>query len=93
MLFIKPVYAAAGDPPKIEGLFGVVDSVLEKVTPVAVILFLIMFVIGGYMWIVSGGNPESTKKAQGTMTWAVIGFVFIFLIKFILSLVTDFVTS
>ena len=93
MELISPIYAAADDPPKIEGLFDVVDSVLSKLTPVAVILFIAMFVVGGYMWIVSGGNPESTKKAQGTMTWALIGFIFIFLIKFILSLVTDFITS
>jgi hypothetical protein len=45
------------------------------------------------MWIVSGGNPESTKKAQGTMTWAAIGFIFIFFSKAILSIVGTFVGS
>jgi hypothetical protein len=91
-MFISQVYAA-DDPPKIEGIFEIIDNVLDKVTPVAVILCVAMFIVGGYMWIVSGGNPENTKKAQGTMTWAAIGFVFIFIVKAILSVVYDFIAS
>lgn len=87
-MFVDKVYAA--EPPRIDDLFSVVDNVLDKITPVAVILTVIMFIVGGYMWIVSAGNPDSVKKAQGTMTWAVIGFVFIFLSKSILSLVVNF---
>jgi hypothetical protein len=87
-MFATKVYAA--EPQKIDELFLVVDNVLDKITPVAVILTVIMFIVGGYMWIISAGNPDSIKKAQGTMTWAVIGFVFIFLSKSILKLVVDF---
>jgi len=31
--------------------------------------------------MMSGGNPEGKQKAQGTMTWAAIGFIFVFLAK------------
>jgi len=85
------VYAA--EPPKIEGMFGIIDNVLDKVTPVAVILCVAMLIVGGYMWIVSGGNPDNIKKAQGTITWAIIGFVFIFLARALLSVVYNFIAS
>ena len=91
-MFVPMVYAT-DDPPKIEEIFPVVDSVIEKIVPVAVILCVAMFVVGGYMWMTSGGNPEGKQKAQGTMTWAAIGFIFVFLARAILSLVTNFVLS
>jgi hypothetical protein len=34
-----------------------------------------MFVIGSLKYLTSGGNPESLKKAQGTLKWALIGTV------------------
>ncbi len=89
-IFVLKAYAA-DDPPKIGGVFDVIDSVLDKLLPIAVILCVAMFIVGGYMWMTSGGNPDSTKKAQGTMTWAAIGFVFIFLAKAILTLVSNFI--
>ena len=91
-IFATKVYAQ-GEPPRIEGMFGIIDSMLDKIMPVVVLLCVAMFIVGGYMWIVSGGNPESTKKAQGTMTWAVIGFVFVFLARMILTIVYDFVSG
>lgn len=90
-ILASSVYAA--EPPKIEGMFDIIDNILDKVTPLAVILCVAMFIVGGYMWIVSGGNPDNIKKAQGTMTWAVIGFVFIFLAKAVLSIVYNFIAS
>ena len=91
-MFVPIVYAT-DDPPKIEEMFSVIDSVIDKIVPVAVILCVEMFVVGGYMWMMSGGNPEGKQKAQGTMTWAAIGFIFIFLAKAILSVVSNFVSS
>ena len=35
-----------------------------------------MVIYGAYMWMVSGGDPQKTKMAQGVLTWAVIGLVF-----------------
>lgn len=44
-----------------------------------------MVIVGGYMWIVSGGDPARKQQAQGTLTWAVIGLVLLFLIYGILK--------
>ena len=66
---------------------------MEKIVPVAVVLCVAMFIVGGYMWMISGGNPEGKQKAQGTMTWAAVGFIFIFLARAILSVIETFITS
>lgn len=86
------VYATDG-PPQLGEMFSVVDSIVDKIVPVTVLLCVAMFVVGGYMWMMSGGNPEGKQKAQGTMTWAAIGFIFIFLARAILSVVGNFVSS
>ena len=91
-MFVTKVFAQSG-PPKIEEMFSVIDSVMEKIVPVAVVLCVAMFIVGGYMWMISGGNPEGKQKAQGTMTWAAVGFIFIFLARAILSVIETFITS
>jgi hypothetical protein len=44
-----------------------------------------MVVWGGYMWMMSAGDPQKAKSAQGTITWAIIGLVFLFIFRMILE--------
>ena len=60
----------------IKGLMGVVGSVA-----------LIMFIYGGIMWLISGGNPDQVKKGRQTIIWAVMGLVMIFSAYAILNFV------
>lgn len=52
---------------------------------------LIMFIIGGVMFLVSSGNPESVSKAKKLMISAVIGLLIVFasylIIQFVLNTV------
>lgn len=41
-------------------------------------LVLLVFVVGGVMWLTSAGNPERVKKGTHTMLYAVIGLFVIF---------------
>ena len=50
------------------------------------ITFLV-FVFGGFTWLIAAGNPEKIKKGTQTMVWAVIGLFIIFGSYGILSLV------
>ena len=38
---------------------------------------LLMFIWGGFQWLISGGTPEKVKKGKETLTWAVIGLAVI----------------
>lgn len=88
-LFVTPIYAQ--NPPEIGEAAGLLDGVFDKILPVAGFLALAMLVSGGYMYMISAGDPGKAKQAQGTMTWALIGLVFIALTGMILTVVFDFI--
>jgi len=46
---------------------------LKVVFTVAGIVAVLMVVIGGYTYVTSQGNPESTAKAKNTIIYASIG--------------------
>lgn len=42
------------------------------------VVALIMFIIGGFIWMTAGGNAEKVKKGMDTIMWAVFGIILIF---------------
>ena len=79
------------DVPRIEGIGAILDRIVALIFPVAGIVCVIFIIIGGYMWIASAGDPSKTKQAQGTLTWAIIGLVFILLAAGIVTLIVNFI--
>lgn len=39
---------------------------------------LLAFIIGGFQWLTSGGNPERIKLGRNTMMWAALGVLLAF---------------
>lgn len=98
--FAVPVYAApavsvpaGGDPPQLSGLIGIFDTVAKYIFPIAGLICVIFVVYGGYMWMMSAGDPARVKQAQGTLTWAIIGLVFLLIIFVLLRALVTFVTA
>lgn len=84
LILATPVFAkgwdggAGGDtPPTISGFGTILDNVMNIVFPAAGLICVVFIIIGGYMWIASAGDPSKIKQAQGTLTWAIIGLVFV----------------
>ena len=48
---------------------------------------LLIFLYGGFMWLISGGDAEKVKKGSQTVLWAVVGLFIIFSSYAILDLV------
>lgn len=42
---------------------------------IAGIIAVIMIIIGGYWYVLSGGDPQRTKKAKDTILYAVVGLM------------------
>lgn len=42
---------------------------------IAGIIAVIMIIIGGYWYVLSGGDPQKIKKAKDTILYAVVGLV------------------
>ena len=75
---------------QLEELFSSLDSVFDYLFPLGILLAVAFVVIGGYMWMSSAGNPDKIKQAQGTLTWAIIGLIFIVMVGLLLRTIVDY---
>lgn len=60
----------------IQTLLGIVGS-----------LALVMFIYGGFMWMLSGGNEQRIKKGKDILVWSTLGLLIIFTSYAILTFV------
>lgn len=84
-----PVFAQSG-PPQLSEIINIINKVFDWIFPAGVLIAVIMIITGGYMWIVSGGDPARKQQAQGTLTWAVLGLVLLFIFYGLLEVIVNF---
>ena len=48
-------------------------SIANWVASIVATLAVLMVVVGGFQYMISGGNEEKTKQARQTIQWALIG--------------------
>lgn len=97
-MFIPAVYAQVNDwqssgcmvdgVPTLQCFEVVFGNMLNIASSLIIVVLFIMFVNGAFHYLTSLGNPEKLKKAQGTLRYAVIGFV-IFIASFLILNVID----
>lgn len=51
--------------------------IFNIISVIGAIAFL-MFMVGGFIWIFSGGNEDQIKKGRDVMLWSAIGLAVIF---------------
>jgi len=66
----------------------VFQNILNMASGLIIVVLFVMFVMGGFSYLTSLGNPEKLKKAQGTLRYAVVGLV-IFVASFLILTVID----
>lgn len=92
-LISTPVYAQTTEPRRLSEMFTSIDKIVDWIFPIGIAIALAMVIYGGYMWIISGGDPSRKQEAQGTLTWSMIGLIFLFLIRAILEAIVGFLIS
>ena len=65
----------------------VFNNILIMSSALVILVLFIMFVIGSINYLTSLGNPEKIKKAQGTLKFAVIGFILFISAYLILNII------
>lgn len=75
--------------PTLKCLEDVFGNIIFSASTLIILVLFIMFVIGAFTYLTSGGNPERVKKAQGTLKYAIIGFI-LFLSAFLILQVINF---
>ncbi len=91
----SPSVLAASSPRLPNPLGGNADlmTVLLRVMQVALALVdifaLFMFILGGFEFLISAGNPNMINRAKDTLIWATIGIVVITLSYSILKFIFE----
>lgn len=77
------------DPLNGKSISDIIGTVILTLLGIVGSLSLIMFIYGGILWIISGGNEDNVKKGKETLKWAVLGIVIVFASYGILNFVID----
>ena len=59
-------------------IIGIVGTIIDLVLGYLGLVFLVLTIYGGLIWMTAGGNPENVKKAKSLISNAVIGLFIIF---------------
>ncbi len=77
----------AQNPPELPEVFDIIYRGVKIFFGLISIITAAMVVKGAYMWMISGGDPQRIKLAQGTLTWAIIGLIFFIMAPVIFDVV------
>jgi len=76
--------------PTLKCLEVVFGNILVMSSAFIVLVLFIMFVLGSFRYLTSFGNAEKVKKAQGTLRYALIGFI-LFILAFLILKIIDII--
>lgn len=82
--------------PSLQTIGDVINRVVSFIFPVGVLILFVVFVMGGFDYMTSQGNPEKIKSGQAKIKTGIIGFlilVFAFLIVRILAFIFGLTTG
>ena len=84
------VKAASPDPAQVSDLNNIVGNVISILAPIGGFLALIFLIVGGFRYITAQGDPKASASARSTITWAILGLVFLILAWLILQFISGF---
>ena len=81
---------ALSDVPTIKGFEALYFNIASVVISFAGIAVFVLFLIGGFIYLTSSGNPEKVEAGKRTLTYALTGFLVILFALLILRLIQTF---
>jgi len=81
LLLAPPAFAASADVTQVNNF---IRNVIKVIAGLAGLVATGFFVIGGFSYITSSGNPEHLDKAKRTLLWSSIGLAIV-IAAFVLS--------
>lgn len=90
LILVAPVLAADGDVAKTQDF---IKNIIKVAAGFAGLVAAGFFVVGGFGYITSSGNPEKLDKAKHTLIWSAIGLAIVIAAFVITNIVTDLATS
>ncbi|OGG11246.1 hypothetical protein A2Z00_01210 [Candidatus Gottesmanbacteria bacterium RBG_13_45_10] len=75
------------DVASIGSLETLFKNVVQAVVALSGVALFVMLVVGGFSFLLSGGDPKKLEQARGTITNAIIGLVIIISAYLILRII------
>ncbi|HTE57399.1 MAG TPA: pilin [Verrucomicrobiae bacterium] len=66
---------------------GVIATVVNILSAVVGVVAVIMILIGGFRYVISGGDSSSTASAKNTIIYAIVGLIIVALAQIIVRFV------
>ena len=89
LLLAPDVLAATAGVAQVETFLR---SIIKDIAGLAGLIATGFFVVGGFSYITSSGNPEHLDRAKRTITWSAIGLSITIAAFVVSNLVTDLAT-
>lgn len=89
-ILTHPVLAADGNIGQVENF---IRSIIKVIASLSGLVATAFFVLGGFSYITSSGNPEKLEKAKQTLIWSAVGLAIVIAAFVISNIVTDLATS
>jgi hypothetical protein len=64
-----------------------IEKIISFILWIGTAIFPIVIIIGGFLFLISGGDPEKVRTAKRMIFWAVIGLAIVLLARGIISLI------
>ncbi len=91
LLSSTPIYADLGpDAAGKQELVDLFTRIINLAVEAAFMVLLIMLIYAGIRFLTSGGEPKSIAAASTTITWALLGIIFMAIAWLLLKLIADF---
>jgi hypothetical protein len=90
MIFVQQVSATTLQETKGAVPLSELDTIFGNIISIAIGIFFIMLIIGGFKYITAGGEPPQLESAKKTLTYAIAGLFLIALAYLILRFIAAF---
>lgn len=71
----------------------VIARLIEAILGITGAVALLMFIYGGFLWLISAGDPKKVEKGKEVMKWAILGLVVIVTAYVIVSTIVSALES
>lgn len=78
LLLTDPVFAQLDNPLGTTDIRAIVGKIIKGLMGLSGTIALIVFIYGGFLWMLARGDSNEVKKGLDTMLWAGVGLIVIF---------------
>ena len=87
---LDPGNVSPDTPRTLGSLEEVFSGVVSSILALSGIVLFIMLILGGFRYITAGSDPKNAAAAKNTLTYAILGIVFIALSFLFLQIISLF---